>query len=183
MPKLSIQHKDRETRELELAEGESVIGRDSGCDIVVDDSSVSRRHLKIRTVMGDAFLEDLGSANGSFVNGRLVKKCVLNDGDVIQIGAHELLYLQPAPAAPTGDDADAQDKTRLIKPGEFGPQTSAAQLQQRETDGMSPMRETASKAARKRPGRASGLYEGMRDLPEPEPTGFRGWLSRLFGRR
>ena len=65
-----------------------VLGRGKDCDIQIDDNSVSRSHARI--VLRGALrwvLEDLGSRNGSFVNGKNVKSHELQDGDIIQLGA------------------------------------------------------------------------------------------------
>jgi pSer/pThr/pTyr-binding forkhead associated (FHA) protein len=74
-------------RELRL-NGDGVIGRANDCDIHLDDPLVSRRHARvIRAQVGTA-IEDLGSANGVYVNGRLSPGITpLHPGDVVQLGA------------------------------------------------------------------------------------------------
>ncbi|MDH3200755.1 MAG: DUF4388 domain-containing protein [Myxococcales bacterium] len=67
-------------------EGEIVIGRSSELDMVLVEDMVSRRHAKIFVEAGDIFLEDLGSTNGSFVNGEKVTRTKLAEGDRILIG-------------------------------------------------------------------------------------------------
>jgi hypothetical protein len=66
--------------------GEIVIGRSSELDMVLVEDMVSRRHAKISVENGDIFLEDLGSTNGSFVNGEKISKTKLAEGDRILIG-------------------------------------------------------------------------------------------------
>lgn len=68
------------------------IGRDPSCQIVLDSPNVSRRHAVIERYNGDHLIRDLGSANGTFVNGQLITQTVLNVGDVVQIGSHMLVY-------------------------------------------------------------------------------------------
>lgn len=68
------------------AEGEAVIGRSSDLDMVVVEDMVSRRHAKFITRDGELHLEDLGSTNGSFVNGERVSRAQLHEGDRILIG-------------------------------------------------------------------------------------------------
>lgn len=71
--------------EFTLEEGETTLGRDPSCEIPIGVSGVSKRHLRI-TLKGDnAFLEDLGSSNGTFINGKLVKKAVLKNKDKIAV--------------------------------------------------------------------------------------------------
>jgi hypothetical protein len=66
--------------------GEIVIGRSSELDMVLVEDMVSRRHAKISVHNGDIFLEDLGSTNGSFVNGEKITRTKLAEGDRILIG-------------------------------------------------------------------------------------------------
>lgn len=64
-----------------------VVGRHTECDIVLLDASASRRHTAIRRTSRGLVLEDLGSSNGTFLNGKRVASSELNNGDRVQIGA------------------------------------------------------------------------------------------------
>lgn len=80
-------------RTFRLGEGQSVIGRDSGCAVWLDSPSVSRRHarLTIESATRRVVLEDLNSTNGCFVRGVVVQGPIdLSDGDAITIGSVEL---------------------------------------------------------------------------------------------
>lgn len=78
----------------ELQEGDTVIGRDVGCDIPVDLDNISRRHAKVTRRDGKAFVSDLGSTNGTFVNDREVKKEEeLRSGDLVKIGGSIFKFL------------------------------------------------------------------------------------------
>jgi diguanylate cyclase (GGDEF)-like protein len=66
---------------------EFVVGRHQSCDLVLADNSVSRRHARIRFVEGQHVLEDLGSANGTYVASTRITQHVLVDGDVVQFGS------------------------------------------------------------------------------------------------
>jgi ribosome-associated protein YbcJ (S4-like RNA binding protein) len=92
MPNLVITKEGQAVGEYLIEDENTVIGRAHECDITVPDESVSRRHLRIICILGDCFLEDLNSANGTLVNNRLTKKCPLEDGDTISIGQHEIVY-------------------------------------------------------------------------------------------
>ncbi len=71
--------------EITLNEGDNVIGRSPECDFALDVDGVSKKHIRI-TVNGDnCFLEDLGSSNGTFVNGKLIKKKTVEDKDKIAL--------------------------------------------------------------------------------------------------
>lgn len=73
--------------------GLMVVGRVAGVDIRIDDDSVSRRHAEVEVSGGDVVLRDLGSANGSTVNGEPISEdTALTPGDIIQIGVIELMY-------------------------------------------------------------------------------------------
>jgi FHA domain-containing protein len=79
-------------RDLTLDQGVTVIGRSSGCDIVVDDPNVSRRHAEIRRLGEGYSLVDLGSTNGTEVNGQRVGETSLMNGDVIGVGTTRLTF-------------------------------------------------------------------------------------------
>jgi len=70
----------------------AIIGRASGCDLIVDDASASRRHARIYREGPRYFLEDLASSNGTKLNGSAAQKAQLSDGDAIAIGAAVLRF-------------------------------------------------------------------------------------------
>ncbi len=92
--------------------------------IPIDNLAVSGKHALIITILDDSFLEDLGSTNGTYVNGKLIKKHALKNGDVIAIGKHELKYVNDA--AGDDDDDDDFEKTMIIKPGSASAAVAAA---------------------------------------------------------
>ena len=87
-----------------LEQGRFGIGRKPHNDMQIDDSSVSKEHAAILTVGNDQILEDLGSTNGTLVNGRTIKKHILQNNDVIEIGRYQLRYVNQK--AQTGMDFD-----------------------------------------------------------------------------
>jgi hypothetical protein len=78
----------------ELSTGRNVIGRGTEADIRLPDTGVSRKHVDVVLDGGTATVEDLGSTNGTLVNGRRVSRQALADGDVIRIGHSVLVYRQ-----------------------------------------------------------------------------------------
>ena len=87
------------------------IGRLPDNDIRIDNPSVSGHHSLIINILNDSFLEDLNSTNGTYVNGKLIKKHALQHGDVITCGHHQLRFVE--------DDTAQQDefeKTMVIQP-------------------------------------------------------------------
>ncbi|MFP5386783.1 MAG: FHA domain-containing protein, partial [Bacteriovoracia bacterium] len=72
-------------KEFALSDGENTIGRGSDCDVVIAVEGVSKKHLKV-TVNGEtAFAEDQGSSNGTLVNGKIIKRMTIKDGDKIAL--------------------------------------------------------------------------------------------------
>ena len=119
MGKLTLSLDGSVLQEIELQKERYTIGRLPDNDIRVDNLAVSGHHALIINILKDSFLEDLNSTNGTYVNGKLVKKHALKDGDTISIGKHNLKYAQGG-AAPVADDDDSGDefeKTMIIRPG------------------------------------------------------------------
>jgi Protein of unknown function (DUF3662)/FHA domain len=77
-----------------LSTGRNVIGRGTEADIRLPDTGVSRKHVDVVLDNGTAVAEDLGSTNGTLVNGRRISRQPLADGDVIRIGHSVLVYRQ-----------------------------------------------------------------------------------------
>jgi hypothetical protein len=85
-------HEDGAERAIPVDKELLTIGRLSECDIVIGDTGASRRHAQIRTLNGVSTLTDLGSTNGTKVNGRDVQSAELADGDRITVGATQIEY-------------------------------------------------------------------------------------------
>ncbi len=94
MSKLILSLDGKTVREYELDKERILIGRKPGNDIQLDNVAVSGDHAVVITILNDSFLEDLGSTNGTKVNGKFIKKCFLQRGDVIEIGKYKLNYVR-----------------------------------------------------------------------------------------
>jgi general secretion pathway protein A len=79
--------------ERELKPGRLVIGRTSDNDLQIDSKFISRHHCQIVTQTDSCLIEDLNSTNGIFVQSKRVRRHNLNDGDVVQVGQHEIMYI------------------------------------------------------------------------------------------
>lgn len=120
---------------LELSE-RAVIGRSEHCDLQISDRGVSKEHCEIRTVGPSWVIRDLGSKNGTFVNGRSVKRELwLRDGDRITVGGVTLLFhLSPAAASDLvcieRDDGGGRDIRSVVRDaGEFLPAAAIPDLE------------------------------------------------------
>ena len=89
---LEVIHLGEKGRVIELEEGEVLIGRGPECKIQLPDSNVSRKHARVVFRNEEYHVEDLGSTNGTYVNGIKVLKCVLRRHDQIDIGAVKILF-------------------------------------------------------------------------------------------
>jgi type II secretory pathway predicted ATPase ExeA len=78
--------------ERELTTGRFIIGRTPDNDLQIDSKYISRHHAQIITSVHGSVVEDLNSTNGIFVRAKRVRRRMLNDGDVVQIGQHEIMY-------------------------------------------------------------------------------------------
>ena len=120
--------------EYQLDKERHSIGRKIDNDIPIDNLAVSGKHALVITILDDSFLEDLGSTNGSYVNGKLIKKHALKDGDVIAIGKHEMKYVNELATA----DDDEFEKTMIIKPGSASAAVAAAQAAEKAVASVAP---------------------------------------------
>ena len=126
----------RTTQELSLAVGRIIVGRTSDNDLQIDSRFVSRHHCQIITGAEGSVIEDLNSTNGIFVQGKRVRRYNLNDGDIVVIGKHELMYVDEHRArARLNSTEGAAEVAPLERPAERGPtETSvetAAQMVER----------------------------------------------------
>ena len=111
-------------KEITLSKERTTIGRKPHNDIQIDNLAVSGEHAVIVTILQDSFLEDLGSTNGTVVNGQPVKKHFLQNNDIIELGKYKLKYVNEAPA-PQAKAADFE-KTMVLRPGAAKIAASAA---------------------------------------------------------
>jgi pSer/pThr/pTyr-binding forkhead associated (FHA) protein len=116
------------------------VGRLPDNDIRIDNPAVSGHHSLIINILNDSFLEDLNSTNGTYVNGKLIKKHALQHGDVITAGHHQLRFVD----SQSGEtEPDEFEKTMVITPGS----AMAAQAAQKASDAAQPKRAEAAAPA------------------------------------
>jgi general secretion pathway protein A len=105
--------------------GRLIIGRTADNDVQIDSKYVSRHHCQITTTPEGSILEDLNSTNGVYVKSKRVRRHHLNDGDVVVLGKHEIMYLDERSARmrgesqePTGDHPAMEEPFEESEPEE-----------------------------------------------------------------
>jgi pSer/pThr/pTyr-binding forkhead associated (FHA) protein len=114
MAKLIVSLEGSVIRDYPLEKERVTIGRKPHNDIQIENLAVSGEHACIVTILNDSFLEDLGSTNGTLVNGNTVKKHILQNNDVIEIGKYRLKYVSDAPLAGRST-IDEFEKTMVLR--------------------------------------------------------------------
>ena len=96
-------------KEVQITKDKTTLGRRPYNDIVIDNLAVSGEHAVLQMVASDVFIEDLNSTNGTYINGKAVKKQLLQHNDTVEIGKYKIKYL-----AEEGQD---YEKTMIMRPG------------------------------------------------------------------
>ena len=116
LARIIVAHGGEHVEERPLRTGRLIIGRTVDNDVQIESKYVSRHHCQITTTPDGSILEDLNSTNGVYVKSKRVRRHHLNDGDVVVLGKHEIMYLdersaraRPAALEPTGDHPQLDD--------------------------------------------------------------------------
>ncbi len=123
MAKLILSMDGLVLKEFSLAKERTTIGRKAHNDIQIDNLAVSGEHAVVVTILADSFLEDLGSTNGTLVNGQQVKKHFLQNNDVIELGKYKLKFVADGPVQAKAADFE---KTMIFRPGALRPPPAPA---------------------------------------------------------
>jgi pSer/pThr/pTyr-binding forkhead associated (FHA) protein len=115
MAKLILSMDGLVLKEIPLTKERTTIGRKPHNDIQIDNLAVSGEHAVIVTILNDSFLEDLGSTNGTVVNGNPIKKHFLQNNDIIELGKYKLKFVGEAAPAAGAEKADFE-KTMVLRP-------------------------------------------------------------------
>jgi len=118
MPRLILSLDGQTLAEYNMTKERYTIGRLPDNDIRVDNAAVSGHHSLIINILNDSFLEDLNSTNGTYVNGKLIKKHALQHGDVITAGHHQLRYVDDQMEDIAEEQDDEFQKTMVIEPNQ-----------------------------------------------------------------
>ena len=127
MAKLILSLDGMVIREYPLTKERTTLGRKPHNDIVIDNLAISGEHAMIMTILNDSFLEDLGSTNGTLVNGQPIKKHFLQNSDVVELGKYKLKYVTEATVAQTSP-ADFE-KTMVLRAPAGGAKAEQSKLE------------------------------------------------------
>jgi type II secretory pathway predicted ATPase ExeA len=106
LARIIVAHGGEHVEERPLRIGRLIIGRTADNDVQIDSKYVSRHHCQITTTPEGSILEDLNSTNGVYVKSKRVRRHHLNDGDVVVLGKHEIMYLDERSARMRGDSQE-----------------------------------------------------------------------------
>ncbi len=106
-------------KEVQITKDKTTLGRRPYNDIVIDNLAVSGEHAVLQMVGADVFIEDLNSTNGTYINGKAVKKQLLAHNDTVEIGKYKIKYLV--------DESADYEKTMIMRPGSSAPPYGTSQ--------------------------------------------------------
>ena len=109
MPKMIVSIDGVVIKEVQLTKDRTTLGRRPYNDIVIDNLAVSGEHAVLQMLGNDVFIEDLNSTNGTYINGKAIKKQMLAHNDTVEIGKYKIKYL-------VEEGAD-YEKTMIMRPG------------------------------------------------------------------
>jgi pSer/pThr/pTyr-binding forkhead associated (FHA) protein len=104
-------------KEVQITKDKTTLGRRPYNDIVIDNLAVSGEHAVLQMVGADVFIEDLNSTNGTYINGKAIKKQLLTHNDTVEIGKYKIKYLV--------DEGGDYEKTMIMRPGAAQPYGAA----------------------------------------------------------
>ena len=96
-------------KEVQITKDKTTLGRRPYNDIVIDNLAVSGEHAVLQMVGADVFIEDLNSTNGTYINGKAIKKQLLTHNDTVEIGKYKIKFLV--------DESGEYEKTMIMRPG------------------------------------------------------------------
>ena len=100
-------------KEVQITKDKTTLGRRPYNDIVIDNLAVSGEHAVLQMVGADVFIEDLNSTNGTYINGKAVKKQLLAHNDTVEVGKYKIKFMV--------EDGTDYEKTMIMKPGQMAP--------------------------------------------------------------
>ena len=174
MARLILSLDNQVLAEYNMSKERYTIGRLPDNDVRIDNPAVSGHHSLIINILNDSFLEDLNSTNGTYVNGKLIKKHALQHGDVITIGHHQLRFSDQQTSDAEQDEfektmvipAGQQSADQLAKAEQAAEQAAAAA---RAAESANDSRVDVAAAVKLDPAEAEGLASEPPPPPPPPP--------------
>jgi pSer/pThr/pTyr-binding forkhead associated (FHA) protein len=117
MSKLVVSLDNVIIKDVLISKDRTTLGRRPYNDIVIDNLAVSGEHAVLLAVGEDVFIEDLNSTNGTYINGKAIKKQLLSHNDTVEIGKYRIKFLS--------EDVGDYEKTMVLRPGAFAPHVPA----------------------------------------------------------
>ena len=174
MARLILSLDNQVLAEYNMSKERYTIGRLPDNDVRIDNPAVSGHHSLIINILNDSFLEDLNSTNGTYVNGKLIKKHALQNGDVITIGHHQLRF---SDQQVNDAEQDEFEKTMVIPAGqqnaeqlaraERAAEAAAAAVKLDEIEERA--EDEVAQSVKLDPEEAAGLQPAAEPEPEPQP--------------
>lgn len=165
MARLILSLDNQVLAEYNMTKERYTIGRLPDNDVRIDNPAVSGHHSLIINILNDSFLEDLNSTNGTYVNGKLIKKHALQHGDVITIGHHQLRFSDQA----TNDtEQDEFEKTMVIPTGQQNAEQLA--IAEKAAEAAAQAASSDSAGVRLDPEEAAALSAASAAQQEDEPV-------------
>lgn len=100
-------------KEVQITKDKTTLGRRPYNDIVIDNLAVSGEHAVLQMVGSDVFIEDLNSTNGTYINGKAIKKQLLTHNDTVEVGKYKIKYIV--------DESSEYEKTMIMRPSGSAP--------------------------------------------------------------
>jgi pSer/pThr/pTyr-binding forkhead associated (FHA) protein len=113
MPKLVVSLDGVVIKEVQLMKDRTTLGRRPYNDIVIDNLAVSGEHAVLQMDGQGVYIEDQNSTNGTYINGRAIKKQLLQHNDTVEIGKYKIKYVV--------EESNDYEKTMILKPGQTPP--------------------------------------------------------------
>lgn len=118
MPKMIVSIDGVVIKEVQLTKERTSLGRRPYNDVVIDNLAVSGEHAVVHMTGDEVILEDLNSTNGTYVNGKTIKRQQLHNGDTIEVGKYKIQFISEL-------EGERFDKTMVFKPGMAPPPFTA----------------------------------------------------------
>ena len=147
--------------EFNMTKERYTIGRLPDNDVRIDNPAVSGHHSLIINILNDSFLEDLSSTNGTYVNGKLIKKHALQHGDVVTVGHHQLRFVETVAEEEESDDEFA--RTMIIDSSQEAVQQAAMASASASAAGKDHGETTTASSVRGKPGGSQAGYRQVQN--------------------